>query len=71
MKNGIGKEEDIKTKLITAMITSMLELFMLLIQLLFTDRIYKERDYNKVPAALSVPSLYLLFHRRCVLCPLC
>ncbi len=44
----------------------------LLIQLqMLTDRIHKERDHNKVPAALSLPSLYLLFHRRCILCPLC
>lgn len=36
-----------------------------------TDRIHKEWDHNKVPAALSVPSLHLLLHRCCVLCPLC
>lgn len=39
--------------------------------LMFTYRIDKERDHNKVPAALSVPSLHLLFYRCCVLCPLC
>lgn len=35
-----------------------------------TDRIHKEWDNNKVPAALSIPPLHLLIHRCCVLCPL-
>ena len=46
-------------------------MFTLLTLLMFTYRIDKERDHNKVPAALSVPSLHLLFYRCCVLCPLC
>lgn len=37
----------------------------------FSDRIYKERDDNKVLAALSLPSLHLLFYRCGVLRPLC
>lgn len=37
----------------------------------FSGRVYKERDDYKVLAALSLPSLHLLFYRRGVLCPLC
>lgn len=37
----------------------------------FPPRIYKERDDNKVLAALSLPALRLLFYRCGVLRPLC